>query len=220
MVSPLRNTVSPNLPLATKEHEEVYVNQLNNIFRIYFNTIDSFISGVNNDNGGINLSFPYISASDATDQYATGDNTPTIVTWSTLNSGSGFTLESPGSASNGSGVYKITYGLQFANTDNSPHDAVVWLRVNGVDAPNSATKFTITSRKSAGVPSYMLGYSEAVFELNSGDEVELYWATDKAYSTTGPVDGVYIEYIPAQTSPYAHPAVPSAIGSITFLSRL
>lgn len=220
MASPIKNTIAPNLPVATREHEEVYFNQFNNILRLYFNTIDAFTSGINNDNGGINLSFPYISASDTTDQYAAGDDTPTVITWNTLESGSGFVLESPGSASNGAGVYKITYSLQFANTDNAPHDAVVWLRVNGEDAANSSTKFTIPARKSAGVPSYICGYSEVVFELNTGDEVELYWATDKAYSTTGPVDGVYIEYIPAQTSPYAHPAAPSAIGSITFLSRL
>jgi hypothetical protein len=61
-------------------------------------------------------------------------------------------------------------------------------------------------------------YSTVMFEMEVGDKVALWWATDKAYSTTGPVDGVYMEYIPAQTSPYAHPAIPSAIGAITFVS--
>ena len=75
------------------------------------------------------------------------------------------------------------------------------------------------ARKSAGVPSYMLMYSTIPFQVEAGDEIALWWATDLAYSTTGPVDGVYMEYEPAQTVPYAHPSIPSAIGAITFVSR-
>ena len=45
-------------------------------------------------------------------------------------------------------------------------------------------------------------------------------ATDQAYSTTGPVNGIYMLYEPAQTVPYAQPSIPSAIGAITFVSRL
>ena len=116
------------------------------------------------------------------------------------------------------GTYKITFSLQFVNTDNAIHDTYVWLRVNGVDVPRSATNFSVPSRKSVGVPSYVCGYSEAVFQMNAGDKVTLYWATDKAYSTTGPVDGVYMYAEAAQTVPYARPAIPSAIGSIIFVS--
>ena len=117
-----------------------------------------------------------------------------------------------------SGVYKITYSLQFANTDNAIHDAYVWLKVNGTDVDRSTTDFSIPARKSAGVPSYVCGYSEAVFTVNAGDSIELYWATDTA-ATSGGIAGVYIYADPAQTVPYARPAIPSAIGSITFVSR-
>jgi hypothetical protein len=75
------------------------------------------------------------------------------------------------------------------------------------------------ARKSAGVPSYVLMYSTVMFTLAADDYLELYWATDLAYNPVGPVDGVYMEYLPAQTSPYPHPAIPSAIGTITFVSR-
>ena len=85
---------------------------------------------------------------------------------------------------------------------------------------NSASKFTTPARKSALVPSFVVAYSSIVFELLEGQSVGLWWATDQAYNPVGPVNGVYIEDIPAQTSPYAHPAAPSAIGSITFVSRI
>jgi hypothetical protein len=110
--------------------------------------------------------------------------------------------------------------LQFANTENAVHDAVVWLRINGTNVLNSSTSFSIPARKSAGVPSYVCGYSEVVFTIDADSVVELVWATDQAYSTTGPVDGVFIFADPAQTSPYARPAIPSALGSITFVSAI
>jgi hypothetical protein len=50
--------------------------------------------------------------------------------------------------------------------------------------------------------------------------VELYWATEKAYNPVGPVDGVYMFNDTAQTSPYARPSIPSAIGSIVWVSAL
>ena len=100
---------------------------------------------------------------------------------------------------------------------SSDLDAIFWLRVNGVDIPNSTTIFTIPSRKSAGVPSYVCGYSEVVFPLVAGDNVGLWWGTPTA-ATSGGGTGVYIYYRAAQTVPMAYPAAPSAIGSITFLS--
>lgn len=221
MTIPLRPPKAPNLLIAPVDYSQRYIDQLNNALRLYFNQIDNFGFALSDTNNGGYLSFPHIAASDSTDQYATANNTPTVVNWNTLDSGSGWTLQAPGSAIAGtSGVYKITYSAQLANTANAAHDAAFWLKVNGVDVLNSTTIFTLPARKSAGVPSYVCGYSEITFSVNVGDEVELYWATDLAYSTTGPVDGVYIERLPAQTSPYTRPAVPSVIGSITFVSRL
>jgi hypothetical protein len=37
----LRNIVAPNLPLATKNYDRRYIDQLNNILRLYFNQIDN-----------------------------------------------------------------------------------------------------------------------------------------------------------------------------------
>jgi hypothetical protein len=146
------------------------------------------------------------------------------VNWDTTALGNGFTLNVGNTATaQVSGVYKITYSLQFANDANDVHDAVVWLRVNGststADVPNSTTNFSIPARKSAGVPSFVCGYSEVVFALNTGDEVGLWWGTDLA-ATSGGGTGVYIYSEVAQTTPMAYPATPSAIGSITFVSSL
>ena len=107
--------------------------------------------------------------------------------------------------------------MLFRSSDNAQHDAIVWLRVNGVDVPYSTTIFSIQARKSAGVYTYVCGYSEVVFTLNAGDKVALWWGTD-LHATSGGALGVWIYSRAAQTVPMAYPATPSAIGSITFVS--
>jgi hypothetical protein len=168
---------------------------------------------------GSNIVMPHIAASDDTDQLATASDTATLVKWNTLNSGFGWTLNSPGSATADiAGIYKIAYGLQLTNTDNTAHDAATWLKVNNNDVPNSTVIFTVPARKSAGVFSYLLAFSEVVFEVDVGDEIELYWATNQAYATSPASDGIYLEHLPAQSVPYARPANASALGSITYIS--
>jgi len=216
---------SPALPLPRELYNRQYFDQFIRVLTIYFNQLDS-TTPLQNDyyvGGGWFLTNPHIAASDSTDQIAGGNNTPTVVEWNTLDSGFGWTLAAPGTATaEYAGVYKITYSLQFINTANAVHYATVWLKVNNVGVPNSSTIFTIPARKSSspGEEGYLAAYSEVSFSMNVGDEVELYWATDQAGDPTVPTDGVYIFHDAAQTTPYARPAIPSAIGSITFVSAL
>lgn len=213
--------VAPALPTYPVEYDQRQQDQVNYALRLYFNLLDGYLASISGPLGGGLLGIPHIAASDTTDQYAV-TNTATLVKWNNADSINGFTLDPTGYATPiVSGVYKITYSLQFANTANAVHDIWVWLEVNGgTQVPRSTTKFTIPARKSAGVPSYLVAYSEVTFEINAGDAIRLFWATDLAYNPVGPVDGVYMEYLPAQTSPFAHPEAPSSIGSITFVSAL
>ena len=224
MANTIINPATPNIPLGTEQYERRYQDQFSNVLRLYFNRLQNALSTLFNRMGGSYLNFPYVAASDTTDQYATANDTPTVVKWDTLAAGNGFTLNADSTATaQVSGLYKITYSLQLANTDNAPHDAIVWLRINGstsaADITDSTTIFTLPARKSAGVPSYVCGYSEVVFPLNTGDVVGLWWGTAAAASSGGAL-GVYIAHRAAQTSPMAYPATPSSLGSITFVSNL
>ena len=223
---------APPLPVPTPDYDQQYMTQLIRVLGLYFTQLDSLTPNQANsyraDNfyGGLfsgygrGLILPHIGASDSTDQYATANNTPTVVQWNTLDAAYGFTLNAPGSATaEFAGVYKIDYSAQLLNNDNSAHDATFWLRVNNTDVINSTTTFSVPARKSAGVPSYICGYSTIVFEVNAGDDIELYWATERA-GTSGGGTGVHIHHDPVQTTPYARPAIPSMIGAISFMSAL
>lgn len=224
MAQRILNPAVPNMPLGPDNYERRYQDQFSNVLRLYFNQLRNSLGLLFGNQGGRFLSFSHVAASYAGDQYATASNTPTIVKWDTLDSGGGFTLNADNTATaQYSGIYKITYSLEFANDDNVAHDVIVWLRVNGdtsaSDIPNSTTIFTLPARKSAGVASYVCGYSEVVFSLNAGDSVGLWWGTAQA-ATSGGGLGVYMYHLAAQTTPMAYPATPSSIGSITFVSAL
>jgi hypothetical protein len=224
---------APALPLPSREYDRRQQDLLINALRLYFNQLDSLAPQQANsykaDNfygglfsgDGYGLKLPHIAASDSTDQVAGGNNTATLVKFDTLDSGYGWTLNSPGSATADiAGVYTIRYSLQYINTANAIHYADVWLKLNNTNVANSTTRFFIPSRKSASVgeEGYICAYSEATFSVEVGDEIELYWATDLAGNPTTPTNGVYMFHDAASASPYSRPAIPSAIGSITFMS--
>jgi len=220
--------VAPALPLPREVYDRSQMDELVRTMRLYFNLLDQFLSGtilaaLNGGAGGNTITFPHIAASDSTDQVAGGNNTATVVKWNTLESGFGWTLNSPGSATaDVAGVYTIRYSLQFVNTANAIHYVTVWLKVNNNNVANSSTIFAVPARKSAspGEEGYICAYSEATFTVAVGDEIELYWATDLAGNPTTPTAGVYMFHDAAQVSPFARPAIPSAIGSITYVSAI
>lgn len=221
MSSKLISTRAPALPLATPEYVKSYQDRYSNILRLYFNQLDAFSTGLAGRHGGRFLNFPHISATGNVNQYAVATNTPTIVSWNLAESLEGFTLNINNTATaTYNGIYKIDYSLLFANTANASHDVEVWLRVDGVDVARSGSLFTLPARKSSVSPSYIVAYSSITFYIEAGQSIGLWWATDQAYNPTGPVDGIYMRNRTSQTSPYAAPAVPAAIGSIVFVSSL
>ena len=214
----LRPSKAPNLPIAPVEYSQQYQDQFSNALRLYFNQIDNFNASAGGSNGGQYIQFPHIAASDGNSQYTTS-NTATVTLWNSLDTGSGFTLNSNSTATcEYSGVYKIDYSLQFANTDNAQHNVDVWLKINNSNLANSATTFTLVSRKTSSIYSYICAYSHVTFKVNAGDVIGLYWATDQASNANNSVQGVFMQALPAITSPYSRPASPSAVGTIAFVS--
>lgn len=217
MTTQLDPTKAAALPFAPVQYERQYHDTLNNILRQYFNTLDNVTQQLLSSAGGHFLTLPHIAAQDTTDQYATGDNTPTKVLWDTLDSGLAFTLNPNSTATpDYRGVYKVDFTLQVFNTASQIHEVYVWLRQNGTDVVGSGRVFSVPESH-GGVAGALVAYSSITFEVTQLDEISLYWATDKA-ATSGGVTGVYLHASPAQTSPFAMPSIPSAIGSFTFVS--
>jgi hypothetical protein len=218
-MSRLSSPRSPALPIAQNLYTKTYQDTFGNILRLYFNQLDAVNSALHGPLGTRYLNTAHIAASDSVDQYADGNNTPTVVLWDSVESNAGFTLNLDSSATvPASGTYKIDFSIQLANSSNTIHDAFIWLTINDVAVANSSSRFSVAARKSATEFAYVVAYSSIVFAAEGGDTFKLLWATDLAATSDGLTTGIYMEHIDEQVTPYARPKTPSAIGSIVMIS--
>jgi hypothetical protein len=104
------------------------------------------------------------------------------------------------------GTYALTFVAQLSNLANDVEEAVFWLKLNGSDYPNSATRAASHARKSAGVPFSQLvtvtfvGTSQA-----PGDYVQIFWL--------GTSTQLSLQADAVSVSP-AFPAAPSVVLSV------
>lgn len=110
-------------------------------------------------------------------------------------SGSKFTLAK-------TGLYNIIFSLQLSNSNtSSDDDAVVWLRVNGANIANTASKITVV-KSHGGVAGNAILTVNFMYQFTAGDYFEIYGLSLLGY--------IALQTYPASTSP-AYPVSPAAI---------
>jgi len=208
----------PALPQATPAYVQSYQDQLNNVQRLFYNRLtSSFNALISVDAGGGSVYLPYGAYTRLTDFNFATVNTPTVIPLTTTELSS-FTSLTPGGAIQVQrrGIYNYQFSAQAVNTYNQIQTVWIWLRVNGVDVPNSASKYNIFSRHGGG-DGYLIAVCNVLLELEATDYVELVAAADRIY--LGAADGIYFEGYPVQTVPFNMPAIPSIISTLTFVSN-
>jgi hypothetical protein len=146
----------------------------------------------------------YGAYSDTTSQAIVTINTPYVITMNTTDLVDGLYLD-PTYTSRiicpASGVYNFQFSLQLQSSSASTKQTVIWPRINGANVANSATFVTISGSTANVVAAWNF-----MLKLNSNDYFELVWAADST--------AVSLYHEAAQTTPYAHPAVPSVIMTV------
>ena len=207
----LSKIAAPNLPLAPREYNPVYIDQLNNVFRLYFNRLDNLLSQLQTSSGGTGIRLPYGAFSDFTDQTTTV-NTATLMGLSVTDFSNGVTL---GAGSKitvaNAGIYNLQFSVQLQNLDNAPQDVFIWLKQNDVDITGSTGLVGMPARKSAGVPFHDIKGWNYFLNMNAGDYVQVYWSTTN-------VD-VTIQTYPASGTP-TKPSTASVVATLSFVSAL
>ena len=206
------NPVPPALPVAPTDYSRTYVDQFNNVLRLYFNKLSSALSALLDQSGAKYLSLPcgnFFSNVSTT-------LTANVVTTLTLNNtDANSTIDT--TLSNGSvqvtypGIYNYQFSAQFENSDSQAHDVEVWAKVDNTDVYESATQLTIPSkhgsRNGAAVAAwnfFLVAQANSVFDL--------------VVAATHP--DVKVAALPATSSPFVRPSIPSLITTVTFVSRL
>lgn len=208
----LNKIAAPNLPLATPQYDPQYIDQLNNVLRLYFNRLDALLGQLNASSGGAGIRLPYGAFSSDQDQTTTA-NTATLMTLNTTDFANGVSINSSKITVTNPGIYNLQFSTQFQNTDNQIQDISIWLKQNGTDIPGSTGFISIPARKSAsaGEEAHEIIGWNYYLSMNANDYVQLYWSTTlasvtiQAYSTsTGPV----------------RPSTQSVVATLSFVSAL
>lgn len=218
MTSPIIQKIAPPaLPQAREDYDRPYQDQLNNVHRLFYNRLtqsyNALISPPLNDvpPGGSNLYFPYAAIQRTTDKTFTAD-TATQITFDTNDFLSACTNDgTDGIAVEVGGIYNYQFSVQLKNTDTQIHTAWIWLRVNNIDVAGTASKFDVISSH-GGIPGYIIAACNFYVQLAPEDTVEMWAAVNNV--------AVTFEAEAAQTTPFPHPAIPSVVATLTFVSAV
>lgn len=212
----LNRVVAPRLPVATKDYDPRYIDQLNNILRLYFNQLDNILGQLKTGSGAIDgsgIRLPYGAFSSDQDQTTTS-NTATLMTLNTTDFSNdvGLAIGSKIKATV-AGIYNLQFSVQFQNTDNAIQDISIWLKQNGTDIPGSTGFVSIPARKSAsaGEEAHEIIGWNYYLSMNADDYVQIYWSTT--------LDTVTIQHYPTSTGP-TRPSTQSVVATMTFVSAL
>lgn len=206
----LDNPAPPNLPLAPSTYDQTYFESLTNTLRLYFNRIENVTRNLLGPEGGVYLNLPYGAFYDTTEQTAASTTTAYAITLNSTTLSNGVTVESNSQITfEYEGVYNIQFSIQLVNDTNQPQDIDIWFRKNGVDIPDSNSRFGLSAHKNPGDPYHVIGSLNYVDSFLENDYVQLYWKTSNT--------SAYIETYTAPSSP-TRPAIPSVILTATFVS--
>ena len=205
----LNRVPAPNLPLAPKEYSSRYIEQLNNVLRLYFNQLDNFTRELNTSTTTAGLRVPYGAFSSDQDQTTTA-NTATLMTLNTTDFTNGVTISSSKITVANAGIYNLQFSAQFSNTDTAFQDVYIWLKQNGADITGS-TGFVSVPNRHAGTDGHTIIGWNYFLSMAANDYVEIYWSV--------PNTAVSIQHLAASGSP-TKPSTQSVVATMSFVSAL
>lgn len=207
----LVRVVAPRLVAAPVQYDSRFIEQFANTLRLYFNQNDTNFAALTSDEGGRFLNFPYAAIQRTTDKTFTA-NTATEITFDQNDFLNGCSNDGTnGILIDRAGIYNYQFSVQWANTDSQAHTAWIWLRVNNTNVPGTGSQFSIPS-KHGSTDGHLIAAANFYVQLNAGDYVKMFAAVDNVL--------VSMKYYAALTTPFAMPAVPSVVATLSFVSSI
>jgi len=204
----IKKVQPPALPVAPQQNPiRVYLDDLNNILRLFFNQIANTLNLLTGDNGGVFVSSPNGVFFDIGDQPIAAVNTAQPVRFNQTYLNTGVLINGPTTSEitvTNSGIYNFQFSGQLRSTSASSKTLYVWLSRNGINIGYSTREYLISGSGN----SLEIAWNFNI-DLLAGQYIQIIIAGD---STNMVLDSV------AATSP--HPGIPSAVVSVTFVSAL
>ena len=196
---PVRNISNPSLPVAPTVYEQRFMDQYSNVLRLFQNQV------VN----AINAPLPHASFYDTTTQTNPVANAVNLMKVNSIyDSGDGTQYAIKKDTNRiyitQTGVYNIQFSAQLDKTGGGNTSIYIWIRVNGINVPNSATKVVIAGPNDEKVAAW-----NWVLTLNANDYFEIAWESPST-------DTVLL----AEAATGNIPEIPSVIITVTWVSNL
>jgi len=203
----INKVTPPALPIPPGGVFQRYLADLNNILRLFFNSLGNTVNLLTGGFGGRFIEVPNALYFSTADQALVASNTAQAVTFNQTYLENGFGLNG---ASNSQitatygGVYNFQLTLTLTSTSGSSKDVYVWITRNGTDLGYTTRPYNISGS------GRMLDI-QWVFDIDvaAGEYLEFYWSGTSTNLELG-----------ASAAVTPHPGIPSAVVTVNFISVL
>ena len=197
----------PALPIPKAGPLKQYLDDLNNILRLFFNLLANAVNNVFGEQGGRFIEAPNAKFFSITDQNASVINTAYALQFENTYLGEAISITgTPKTRITPlySGVYNFELSVELTSSNANSKELSFWVRRSGVDIANTGRLHVVSG--SGGVDDFEYSFT---MDLTAGQYIELMWATDDT--------GITIDY---QAAASPRPAVPSTLLTVAFVSAL
>lgn len=199
MATKVRNIAAPNLPTPPTEYDQRHQEQFANVLRLYFNTVSN----------NVNAPKPFASFYDTTTQTNPVASAVNLMKLnSTYDSGNGaqFSIQKDTNKVfiGEDGVYNIQFSAQLDKTGGGASAVYIWIRVNGTNVSNSASKVVIDGPNAEVIAAW-----NWVLLFRAGDYFEIAWSSADT--------AVVLSAVAASGNV---PEIPSVIVTATWVSNI
>lgn len=207
MANRLDRPEPPAIPLPPTTYQRPYMDQKDNVFRLFFNRLVGTLNALLSvDDGGKFLYMPRGLFYSTTNQTAAAINTGYPVEFENTYIGNGVSIGGTNDTRitvSADGIYNFQVTLQTDQTAGTDITIYTWINKNGTAVPYGGQEQTV---KGNAVHAVFWNFS---IDLLAGQYIEMYWAVDDTRLSL---------HTHAPTTP--HPGVPSAIVAVSFVSNL
>ena len=198
---------APALPIPKAGPVKQYLDDLNNILRLFFNLVSNAVNSVFGEQGGRFIEAPNAKFFSTTDQTASVVDTAYALQFENTYLGEAISITgTPKTRITPlySGVYNFELSVELTSSNANSKELSFWVRRSGVDIANTGRMHVVAG--SGGVDDFEYSFT---MDLTAGQYIELMWATDDT--------GITIDY---QAAASPRPAVPSTLLTVAFVSAL
>ena len=198
---------APALPIPKAGPVKQYLDDLNNILRLFFNLVSNAVNSVFGEQGGRFIEAPNAKFFSTTDQTASVVDTAYALQFENTYLGEAISITgTPKTRITPlySGVYNFELSVELTSSNANSKELSFWVRRSGVDIANTGRMHVVAG--SGGVDDFEYSFT---MDLTAGQYIELMWATDNT--------GITIDY---QAAASPRPAVPSTLLTVVFVSAL